>query len=215
MKKSNYTRTLYAIFCDNLVCQRDIEAITQELDIDITSCHIDELFQYASVDKHKIVIFDYRDRQQLAPYLSQSHHFNMAVETIVINVPHRIHTENLLELGNLKGVFYRNDSLERLELGLSSIQEGQNWLPRHITSQLIHYYRHLFRNQALKAAIELTSREIQILRSLQTGASNMQMAETLFISEFTVKSHLYQIFKKLAVKNRSQAISWANNNLVS
>jgi DNA-binding NarL/FixJ family response regulator len=198
-----------------VLCQRDIENINHELELDITSCHIDHLFQYASEDKHKIVIFDYRDRQQLTPYLSQSHQFNLAVETIVINVPHRIHTENLLELGNLKGVFYRSDSQERLKLGLAAIQQGQNWLPRHITSQLIHYYRHLFRNQALKAAIDLTAREIQILRSLQTGASNMQMADTLFISEFTVKSHLYQIFKKLAVKNRSQAISWANNNLVS
>ncbi|QSA20115.1 DNA-binding response regulator, partial [Vibrio furnissii] len=48
-----------------------------------------------------------------------------------------------------------------------------------------------------------------------TGASNMQMAESLFISEFTVKSHLYQIFKKLSVKNRTQAITWANQNLLS
>jgi DNA-binding CsgD family transcriptional regulator len=43
----------------------------------------------------------------------------------------------------------------------------------------------------------------------------MKMAESLFISEFTVKSHLYQIFKKLSVKNRTQAIAWANQNLLS
>ncbi|MGX9419433.1 LuxR C-terminal-related transcriptional regulator [Vibrio sp. RC27] len=215
MKKSNYVRTLYATYCDNLISQHNMVNITQDFDLNITTCHIEQLFQHKSDDKHKIVMFDYQDRQHLIPYMSQSHQFNMAVETIVINVPHRIHTEKLLELGNLKGVFYRQDSTEQIRLGLSEIQKGQNWLPRHVTSQLIHYYRHLFRNQALKAAIDLTSREIQILRSLQTGASNMQMAETLFISEFTVKSHLYQIFKKLAVKNRTQAISWANNNLVS
>lgn len=215
MKKSNYSRTLYAIYCDNRLTQCEIESLSKELDLDITPCHIDQLFQYASEDKHKIIIFDYRDRQQLAPYLSQTHQFTIAADTIVLNVPHRIHTENLLELGQLKGVFYRNDTAAQIQQGLSAIQQGQNWLPRHVTSQLIHYYRHLFRNQALKAAIELTAREIQILRSLQTGASNTQMAENLFISEFTVKSHLYQIFKKLAVKNRSQAISWANNNLVS
>ncbi|CSC40855.1 LuxR family transcriptional regulator [Vibrio cholerae] len=60
----------------------------------------------------------------------------------------------------------------------------------------------------------MTAREIQILRCLQTGASNMQIAENLFISEFTVKSHLYQIFKKLNVKNRVKAIAWVNQNLL-
>ncbi|MCV5737336.1 helix-turn-helix transcriptional regulator, partial [Escherichia coli] len=53
-------------------------------------------------------------------------------------------------------------------------------------------------------------RELQVLRCLQAGASNSQMAEELFVSEFTIKSHLYQIFKKLSVKNRVQAIAWAD-----
>lgn len=43
----------------------------------------------------------------------------------------------------------------------------------------------------------------------------MHIAENLFISEFTVKSHLYQIFKKISVKNRTQAIAWANQRLFS
>ncbi|MFA0648452.1 response regulator transcription factor, partial [Vibrio cyclitrophicus] len=58
-------------------------------------------------------------------------------------------------------------------------------------------------------------REIQVIRCLQSGSSNTQIADDLFISEFTVKSHLYQIFRKLAVKNRVQAIAWANQNLLA
>ncbi|HCT5799213.1 TPA: transcriptional regulator CsgD, partial [Enterobacter hormaechei] len=38
-------------------------------------------------------------------------------------------------------------------------------------------------------------------------------ARSLFISENTVKTHLYNLFKKIAVKNRTQAVSWANDNL--
>ncbi|EPT9092536.1 LuxR C-terminal-related transcriptional regulator, partial [Citrobacter freundii] len=41
----------------------------------------------------------------------------------------------------------------------------------------------------------------------------IEIARSLFISENTVKTHLYNLFKKIAVKNRTQAVSWANDNL--
>jgi ATP/maltotriose-dependent transcriptional regulator MalT len=44
-----------------------------------------------------------------------------------------------------------------------------------------------------------------------TGASNTEIADSLFVSEHTVKSHLYNVFKKLNVKNRLQAVSWARS----
>ncbi|TOD28101.1 helix-turn-helix transcriptional regulator, partial [Vibrio parahaemolyticus] len=56
-------------------------------------------------------------------------------------------------------------------------------------------------------------REIQVLKMLKEGGSNMEIADSLFISEHTIKSHLYNIFRKLEVKNRTQATSWAKRNL--
>ncbi|MCK7131563.1 LuxR C-terminal-related transcriptional regulator, partial [Enterobacter roggenkampii] len=53
----------------------------------------------------------------------------------------------------------------------------------------------------------------EILNKLRIGASNIEIARSLFISENTVKTHLYNLFKKIAVKNRTQAVSWANDNL--
>ncbi|TOG57194.1 helix-turn-helix transcriptional regulator, partial [Vibrio parahaemolyticus] len=61
--------------------------------------------------------------------------------------------------------------------------------------------------------VELTRREIQVLKMLKEGGSNMEIADSLFISEHTIKSHLYNIFRKLEVKNRTQATSWAKRNL--
>jgi len=50
---------------------------------------------------------------------------------------------------------------------------------------------------------------VDVLRVLQTGASNAEIAELLFISENTVKHHTKNIFKKLNVENRNQAAQLA------
>lgn len=55
----------------------------------------------------------------------------------------------------------------------------------------------------------LSAREIEILRELETGASNRELARKLFISEATVKTHLVHIYQKLGVDNRTAAITTA------
>jgi DNA-binding CsgD family transcriptional regulator len=51
----------------------------------------------------------------------------------------------------------------------------------------------------------LSSRELQVLEMIATGAKNSQIADGFVISENTVKSHVKQILKKLAVANRTEA----------
>lgn len=55
----------------------------------------------------------------------------------------------------------------------------------------------------------LSAREIEILDALQTGASNQELADQLFISLATVKTHLLHIYQKLEVDNRTAAITTA------
>jgi DNA-binding CsgD family transcriptional regulator len=55
----------------------------------------------------------------------------------------------------------------------------------------------------------LTSREMEVLALLEAGATNGQIAEKLYLSVGTVKTHNYNIFSKLGVKNRVQAINRA------
>jgi len=59
----------------------------------------------------------------------------------------------------------------------------------------------------------LTSREIEVLSVLVSGAKNEEIASKLYISTHTVKTHLYTIYKKIDVSNRLQAVLWANENL--
>ena len=62
---------------------------------------------------------------------------------------------------------------------------------------------------------KLTNREIQVLKLLSIGKLNRQIAEELEISERTVKNHVSNIFKKIDVKDRTQAAVFTiRNNLI-
>jgi LuxR family transcriptional regulator of csgAB operon len=59
----------------------------------------------------------------------------------------------------------------------------------------------------------LTSRQTEILAQVAVGASNDEIADRLSVSPHTVKTHLYNIFKKIKVTNRLQAALWAAKHL--
>jgi ATP/maltotriose-dependent transcriptional regulator MalT len=58
---------------------------------------------------------------------------------------------------------------------------------------------------------QLTRREVSILKRLESGLSNKEIAEAVFLSEGTLKWHLHNVYGKLDVKNRSGAISRAKD----
>ena len=57
--------------------------------------------------------------------------------------------------------------------------------------------------------VSLTGRELEVLRLLAEGFTNLQISEILVISHHTVKSHVVHIFNKLGVNDRTQAAVWA------
>ncbi len=205
MGKSTYARTIYFLCEDKTLDYPYVADIQSALRITIPIIEAQELMQASPTHRHKILLIDYQSHKQLRKQVLNLPLTNKNYETIVFNVEQRLTTEELLTFGNLKGLFYKADSIEEIAKGCGEIINSQNWLPRKVASQLLHYYRHVVDTNTSPVTVDLTTRELQILRSLQSGGSNTQIADSLFISEFTVKSHLYQIFKKLSVKNRVQA----------
>jgi DNA-binding CsgD family transcriptional regulator len=61
-------------------------------------------------------------------------------------------------------------------------------------------------NQAKADELTLTPREIEVLGLMAEGLSNKEMAERLFVSENTIKTHCSRVFDKLGVSRRTQAV---------
>lgn len=128
------------------------------------------------------------------------------------NVHNMDHAIEALSYAQLKGVFYRNESLEVICKGIHALLEGELWMSRGLMASLILFYRK-YQSNTLRPACGLTKREMEIISLLSAGSSNQQIAGKLFVSEHTVKSHLYNIFRKINVHNRIQALNWIHQNL--
>lgn len=89
------------------------------------------------------------------------------------------------------------------------VLEGEVVIHPRVASRLV---RELTRPEKKKDEVRLTRREIDVLDLLVKGNTNKEMADAMFISEKTVKNHLTSIFRKLNVKDRTQAAIFALKN---
>jgi len=69
--------------------------------------------------------------------------------------------------------------------------------------------REFVMNQARLEQLGITARELEILELMARGMSNREIAEKLFVSENTVKTHSSRLFDKLSAKRRTQAVQIA------
>ncbi|WP_375751534.1 LuxR C-terminal-related transcriptional regulator [Vibrio sp. HN007] len=134
-------------------------------------------------------------------------------KTIIINGPESIQTSELITLGHVRGFFLSNENEPTFLGEIKKISKGGYRIPEHIAAQLLRYYQSVLLRHTEPLFTNLTQREIEVLQYLKEGVSNNSLADQLFVSEHTVKSHLYKIFRKLKVKNRTQAIEWAHKFL--
>jgi DNA-binding NarL/FixJ family response regulator len=108
-----------------------------------------------------------------------------------------------------KGYLSKNTSVEDLIKAIQVVYQNEFWVQRKLVTQFINgdftADAGSEDRQQNKLAV-LTPREQDVLRSLVKGATNKEIANELFISEKTVKSHLNQVFKKMNVSRRLEAI---------
>lgn len=92
--------------------------------------------------------------------------------------------------------------------------EGRMAMSPDIAKETLGFLRDLPEKNSLKTPedFKLTSRELEILEHLSTGKSYKKIAGDLFISLYTVRSHIENIYAKLAVSSKVAACQLAYEN---
>lgn len=110
-----------------------------------------------------------------------------------------------------RGYLLKNTSITKLIASLHGLQQGEAALSRKQTTKILEEFYRLGKTslQDETNPQTLTHRELQVLEFMAAGASNLQIAEELFISENTVKNHVHSILQKLKLKSRNEVVGFA------
>ena len=118
-----------------------------------------------------------------------------------------------------KGYVLKTMASAQLIYAIEEVLNGKIYLPLALSSRFFEYYQQSFIEETSKQESEeenllsyLTQREEEVLKLLTQGITYKGVANKLFISETTVKTHVNNIFQKLQVNDRTQAVLYAINN---
>jgi DNA-binding CsgD family transcriptional regulator len=131
---------------------------------------------------------------------------------VLFNLQKDFRIEKIALKNGVRGFLYAEDPIEDLINGICTINSGDLWISRRILQECLQE-SYIGSSLPQPADHELSRREIELLRQLQSGATNEVIADRLCISPHTVKTHLHNIFHKIAVDNRTQAVLWAKDHL--
>lgn len=118
-----------------------------------------------------------------------------------------------------KGYVLKTMASAQLIYAIEEVLNGKIYLPLALSSRFFEYFQQSFREETAKQNSDeenllsyLTQREEEVLELLTQGVTYKGVAAKLFISETTVKTHVNNIFQKLQVNDRTQAVLYAINN---
>jgi len=109
----------------------------------------------------------------------------------------------------IRGYIKSGDLPTIMVKAIRAVQEGEIWAERRILEKAIS--KPMILPETLQTQVPglppLTNREVEMLTLVLQGASNREIANRSSISERTVKTHLYRVYRKLKVKSRTKAIA--------
>lgn len=110
------------------------------------------------------------------------------------------------------GFLLKDAPAEQLLTAIRAAAAGDALLAPSITRRLIDDFARRAPRSAPRDFESLTRREVDVLGCVARGLSNAEIAEELFVSEYTVKTHVARILMKLGVRDRVQAVIAAYEN---
>lgn len=133
---------------------------------------------------------------------------------VLTNSKQSDHQQKYLELG-IHGIFSKEKKAEALFKAIRQVSTGDLWFQRKMLvagiQQLVKEKKSLPEKLFSYNCESLTSRERQVLNLICRGMKNKAIADSLFITETTVRHHLTSIFEKLKVNSRLELVVHAFN----
>ncbi len=114
------------------------------------------------------------------------------------------------------GYLLKDESVEKIVDGIDSVLNGGAPMSAAIASKTLKLLKQSSDIITEKPTddFNLSKREVEVLELLKEGFDYNQIAEKLFISPFTVRKHIENIYKKLQVNNKMQAVQKATTNRI-
>lgn len=104
-----------------------------------------------------------------------------------------------------QGYILKDEDPAMITAAVRSVAQGGIWLSAEVADSVLHHTL----GETSPDAHGLSARELEVLRYLAEGKDNCQIGDALGISERTVRYHLRNIYDKLGVQRRGEAIAWA------
>jgi RNA polymerase sigma factor (sigma-70 family) len=111
----------------------------------------------------------------------------------------------------IEGCICKDIQAQSLLDSLRGVVEGEAALSRRMATRVIQELARVAQMEAGHTVHQLTPREKQVLCKITEGLTNKEIADTLHISENTIKVHITHILAKLHLENRSQAAAYARH----
>jgi DNA-binding NarL/FixJ family response regulator len=105
-----------------------------------------------------------------------------------------------------RGYVLKGADAEEVLKVVGAVQKGEAHFGPEIAERLMKFFSSPKGAPPLEAFPELTSREVEVLDLIARGRSNTEIAKRLYVSPKTVRNHISNIFTKLQVADRAQAI---------
>ena len=124
---------------------------------------------------------------------------------VLTNYSNEPYIRAMMELG-VEAYLVKTTPPKEVIESVRMVMDGQTVFSKSVAQVLRRSYLGGMSNGLADAPEGITDREKSVLELLATGASNTEMAEMLHVSDSTVRFHLTNIYGKLGVKNRTEAI---------
>lgn len=126
----------------------------------------------------------------------------------LIGAPDRDSVTRIVQAG-VRGYLMKDTHVNELVEAIRCVATGGAVIAPPIAIQVLSEYRRLATQNSGECPDRFSARDLEMLRCLAQGAGNREIAHRLFLSEQTIKNELSDIYRRLGVENRTEAVATA------